>query len=285
MRLIADGVATLPELPAVICLQEVETRSLRSRPSHDRSLDGQTQLEAFMLALDGALERQERPERYRGLYFPAHTYRVGPARIYTTGLAVLVRSDLEVDDGPGHEPQDITHRRFRLTARLKQSRVCAHVRIRDKDGQPIDVFNTHLSLPSFLSKRIWWGDGRMGYGDNQLAEVDALCDFVADRADGDRFVVVGDLNSLPASPAYARLLERLPVEDAFARSLGLEAGALRLAWPTCGFLHFRMRLDHLFVGPGLVETNFDGSHRFGDRTGRWHGLSDHVPILAGLEPR
>lgn len=284
MRLIGGAIAALTELPHVVCLQEVETRSLRSGPSHDRRRDGQTQLEAFMAALDDALEAADRPERYTGHYFPAHQYRVGRARIYTTGLAVLVRDGLSVDGTQELEPFDITHRRYRLTAKLKQSRVCAHVRVLDEGGTPFDIFNTHLSLPSLLSKRVWAGDGRMGWGENQLAEVDALADFVGSRADNGRFLLMGDFNALPGSPVYERVQANLGVHDAFSEAMGLPPEQLRSKWPTCGFLHLRMRLDHVFVGGGLGGVSFDGTHPFGDPRGHWHGLSDHVPILGAFTP-
>lgn len=284
LRLIADAIARLPELPHVVCLQEVETRSLRSGPSHSRGLPGETQLEAFMGALDAALERAARSERYGGFYFPAHSYRMGPAKLYTTGLAILVREDLEVDNDHGHSPHDITHRRFKLTAKLKQSRVCAHVRVLDHGGTLYDIFNTHLSLPAFFARSTWSGPGRMGWGENQLAEVDALAAFVERRAVSDRFVLVGDFNALPGSAVYVRIQHRLSVHDAFARALETPPEVLRVRWPTCGFLHYRMRLDHVFTGPGLRGSSFAGSHRFGDRDGHFHGLSDHVPIIGVLEP-
>src|SRR5258706_11652851 len=92
----------------VICLQEVEGRSLRSRfrPQFD--------------ALSSALGD------YRGRYFPVH--RLGP--IYSTGLAVLVRQGeiVRADVIP-------------LSSGIER-RGCAHVQLRD-----LHVFNTHLSLP------------------------------------------------------------------------------------------------------------------------------------------
>ena len=119
----------------------------------------------------------------------------------------------------------------------------------------------------------------MGWGTNQLAEVDALADFIERRAQSNRYVVVGDFNALPGSPVYHHIQQRLSVHDAFSETMGSPPAVLRSEWPTCGFLHFRMRLDHIFAGPALTGVSFRGSHRFGDRSGHWHGLSDHVPIL------
>lgn len=283
IRWIAEAVAGLEERPDVLCLQEVESRSMRSRPPRAKGLNGQTQLDAFMGALEGALERNGRPERYDGHYFPAHAYRLGPARFYTTGLAFVVRRGIRLDPAVALEPHEITHRRFRATGRLKQSRICAHLRFLDEADRSWDVFNTHLSLPAFLTKRLWASEGRMGWGENQLMELDTLADYVESRAASDRFLVVGDFNALPGSSVYDRLAERLGAHDAFARSRDLGPDELRRTWPTCGFLHYRMRLDHVFAGSGAHEASFEGTHRFGDPAGHWHGLSDHVPIVGRFD--
>lgn len=283
MRLIAEGLAGLPELPHVVGLQEVETRSMRASPSHERG--GRTQLETFMSRLDTALAAANRSERYVGYYFPAHEYRLGAAKFYTTGLAVLVLDGFQLDETHPAVPHDITHRKYRLTAKVKQTRICAHVRVHDEAGQSFDVFNTHLSLPALFSTPRTGGKGRMGYGPNQLEEVEALTRFISERASSDRFVVMGDFNALPGSPVYTRMLEQLEVRDTFAEHVELDTDTLRKDWPTCGFAHLRMRLDHLFAGPGLEVAGMEHTHAFGDRAGRWHGLSDHVPIVAQLAVR
>jgi hypothetical protein len=41
-----------------------------------------------------------------------------------------------------------------------------------------------------------------------------------------------------------------------------------------------MHLDHLFSGRGLRWLNFDETRPFGDRESPFHGLSDHVPMVA-----
>src|SRR6185436_12166864 len=97
----------------------------------------------------------------------------------------------------------------------KQSRVCAHAVIRLPSGDTVDLFNTHLSLPQFMSLDMFKRGGRMGYGENQAREVDRLADFIASQSKSERYLVLGDFNSLPASPAYERMLERLPVSDPF----------------------------------------------------------------------
>jgi len=275
---IAAALAQLQEAPHVVCLQEVETRSLRSSLSHDRGDREQTQIESYMQALDAKLTEHSRPHRYRAHYFPAHSYRVGRAKIYTTGLAILTRSDVQVRRRAeaGH---DITHRpKNRVGQWLKQSRICAHVVVSDAEGHSIDIFNTHLSLPNLVSARVHQTPERMGYGKNQAKEIQALANFVADNRSSDRYVVVGDFNSLPGSPAYDLIRDVLQVHDPFPDVMAVHPDDLRSEWPTAGFMRFRMRLDHIFAGPGLRWLDFEDTHPFG-RQGRWKGLSDHVPIV------
>ena len=93
----------------------------------------------------------------------------------------------------------------RSPSALKQTRICAHVRFRHRTQRtfgPIDVFNTHLSLPSTLSREFWTKPRRMGWGPNQLEEAKNLANFVERERASDRFVVVGDFNALPGSPVY-----------------------------------------------------------------------------------
>lgn len=279
LRAIAGAIANVEALPHAICLQEVETRSLRSRLSHTPGMPEETQLEALMRVLDDALEKAGRPERYTAHYFPAHSYQLAPtAKLYTTGLAVLARNDVTVDGTNANKPFDITHRRPSRISALKQSRICAHAVVRLQTGEKIDLFNTHLSLPKFMSLDLFKRGGRMGYGENQAREIDRLADFIDTQKQSDNYLVLGDFNSLPGSPAYDRMLERLPVCDPFPDAVGAKLQELRERWPTAGFLHLRMRLDHMFAGRGLECVDFEDTHPFGV-AGRWHGLSDHVPLV------
>jgi hypothetical protein len=41
-----------------------------------------------------------------------------------------------------------------------------------------------------------------------------------------------------------------------------------------------MHIDHVFSGEGIEWVDFDDTHMFGDATSPFHGLSDHVPIVA-----
>jgi endonuclease/exonuclease/phosphatase family metal-dependent hydrolase len=106
MERIAQAIAALDPLADVVCLQEVETRSLRALLAHRATpghAHGDTQLERLMATLTEALA--PRPSPYEAYYFPAHTYAVAKgAPIYTTGLAVLAKRDLIIDDHNAEKP-------------------------------------------------------------------------------------------------------------------------------------------------------------------------------------
>ena len=282
MKRIADAIASLDPLPAIVCLQEVETRSLRSTWAHRH--EG-SQLERFMEHLHEALQSADKPDAYDAYYFPAHAYRLSArTHVYTTGLAVLAHEGFVVEAHNAEMPHDITHRRLHAVRRMKQTRICAHVRFRDRLGRtsgPIDVFNTHLSLPATLTRQFWTGARRLGWGDNQVQEAKNLVRFVEKERASDRFVVVGDFNALPGSPVYQTLVEEHGWIDAFAHRYKLDVDELT-SWPTAGFMRMRMHLDHVFAGRGLRWLDFDDSHPFGDRTAPFHGLSDHMPMVARL---
>jgi endonuclease/exonuclease/phosphatase family metal-dependent hydrolase len=283
MQRIAEAIAALDPLPDLVCLQEVETRSIRSNVAHPTTEARETQLERLMHMLSTALAAKKRPDAYEAYYFPAHVYGVARApAVYTTGLAVLAHHDFVVDHHNAREPHDITHRRLHALRGLKQTRICAHVRFRRKrsDGaHAIDVFNTHLSLPSTMAREFWTEPARMGFGRNQLEEARNLARFVERERKSDRFVVVGDFNALPGSPAYRFLLDEARWDDPFARLHRMNPEELR-SWPTAGFMRLRMHLDHMLSGRGIDWLDFDESHPFGDRSSLFHGLSDHVPLVA-----
>lgn len=264
MRRMAWVVAGMRDLPDVIALQEVEAESLRGG-------SGGHQLERFARHLGSALAGHRHAHGYRALYFPAHRYAVRRTALYTTGLAVLVRDHLEVE---GAEPHDITAVRLRAFGRLKQRRLAVHVRIRVPGASaPLDLVNTHLSLPAFLEVGPHRVPDRMGHGSNQLDEVERLI-ALADRA-GPNTVVVGDFNSLPGSPVYERIVGAGWV-DAFAA--GRAPAALERVG-TASFLHLRMHLDHVFSRPGVRWRRMraaDLDH------GPFRGLSDHAPKVGSL---
>lgn len=285
MDRIARAIASLDPLPALVCLQEVETRSLRSTLAHRGADADQTQLDRFMAALSAALREANKPDDYDAYYFPAHAYRLSSrTHWYTTGLAVLAHCDFAVDHHNAEMPHDITHRRTHAVRRLKQTRICAHVRFRHRTRStvgPIDVFNTHLSLPAAFARAFWTQPRRLGWGSNQLEEARNLVRFVERERASDRFVVVGDFNALPGSPVYEHLVGESGWIDAFAHRYKFSVNEL-MGWPTAGFMRMRMHLDHVFSGKGLRWLDFDDTHPFGNRAAPFHGLSDHMPLIGRL---
>jgi endonuclease/exonuclease/phosphatase family metal-dependent hydrolase len=156
-------------------------------------------------------------DRYEAFYFPAHTYRVlAGQNFYTTGLAIIVRNTLRAEWSNTSAPEDITHRRVHAVRKFKQTRICAHLRVRNVAGEAFDVFNTHLSLPTTFSRAFWTRDNRMGYGPNQLEEARNLVRFVARESASNRVVVVGDFNALPGSPVYQHVQRTGALQDPFA---------------------------------------------------------------------
>jgi endonuclease/exonuclease/phosphatase family metal-dependent hydrolase len=279
---IARSLAHLDPTPDLVCLQEVETRSLRSSTINKLLHPEETQLDRMMTQLSHALRAAGKPDGYTAYYFPAHTYRLTQrTNIYTTGLAVIARDTFHIDHHNAGKPHDITHRR--RVRNLKQTRICAHVSLEHDDGYRFDVFNTHLSLPSLFSREFWTGDARMGFGPNQLAEAKTLADFVERVRRSDYYVVVGDVNSLPGSPVDRYLREERGFVEAFCATNGLTPEAAR-AFPTAGFLNLRMHLDHVYSSPLLDWLDFDGTHAFGE-DGAFDGLSDHVPLIARCQVR
>lgn len=273
---IAEALAALDPLPDLVCLQEVETQSLRSSTMNPQWHPEETQLDRVMTELHAALARAGRPERYLAYYFPAHSYRLtSRTNIYTTGLAVIARDGLRVHHHNASRPHDITCRR--RVRNLKQTRICAHVSFQRPGGLALDVFNTHLSLPSVFSKEFWTGEARMGFGPNQLDEARELAEFVRREQRSPHFVVVGDFNSLPGSPVDRYLREEAGFVDAFSRVQRLSEHEAR-AFPTAGFMNLRMHLDHVYSSDRLEWLDFSGTQPFGHR-GAFAGLSDHVPLI------
>jgi len=284
MARIAAAMAALDPLPDVVCLQEVETQSFRSTVAHRPDSSNETQLQRLMIMLEAELVAAGKPGSYEAFYFPAHSYQLGDATpIYTTGLAILAHRDFEVHHHNALVPADITHRKVHAVRRLKQTRICAHIRFKHRSGQVVDVFNTHLSLPSTFAKDFWTRPARMGYGKNQLEEAKNLVRFIEAERKSDRFFVAGDFNSLPGSPVYHHLLAQ-GYRDPFAEVRRMTEEEL-VRWPTAGFMNLRMHLDHIFSGPALAWVDFDDTHAFGDKSTRFCGLSDHMPLIGRCIPK
>src|SRR5512147_2732498 len=144
-RAIAARLASLDPLADVVCLQEIETISLRSRVAR-RGDGGATQLEAFMAELERPFARRGRHFPYDGFYFRAHANRIRGLTITTHGLAVLVNTRrLSVEAHNVESPWHITHHHVELFRSRKQGRICAHLEVADPGGRRLHVFNTHLS--------------------------------------------------------------------------------------------------------------------------------------------
>ncbi|HLT30593.1 MAG TPA: endonuclease/exonuclease/phosphatase family protein [Myxococcaceae bacterium] len=278
-RRVAAAIASLDPLPDIICLQEVETRSLRSYTA-DRHAEP-TQLEAFMGRMEEIFTLSGLVMPYEAYYFPAHTYRFRKINLYTTGLAVLVhRGRLRVEHHNSEAPEQITHRpNVEALRQHKQTRICAHVRVRTPWGTPLNVFNTHLSLPNFFTKEFWARGDKMGFGRNQLQEAQLLAAFVQRYAQDEPFVVAGDFNTAPDTPVYRYLAE--DVGFASAQPLLADMAGPRKRFPTAGFMHLRMHLDHLFGG-GIAFEDLEGTRPFGDKQSPFFGLSDHMPLIGRL---
>ena len=275
---IAQKLTTLTPLADVICLQEVETRSLRSTLAFR---DTHTQLESFMAAFEASFARAKLVFPYDAFHFRAHSYQFRSTTLYTTGLAVIVnRNRLRVEGHNVLSPHAITHHHVARLKDTKQSRICAHMRLATPSGQAFHVFNTHLSLPTPFTREFWSEKAKMGFGLNQLIEAKKLASFVQAHSNGDPFVVGGDFNSSPASPVYRYLSEEVGWIGAQESLKQIDRS--HSGFPTAGFFRLRMHLDHLFGGNGVRWVDLAGTEPFG--RGPFHGLSDHVPLIARFEP-
>ena len=285
MRAVASALARLEGgSPDLIAFQEIETFSLRAdlgRPRKQRQADTRPQLDRFMDHFHDELVASGQHDSYHAFYFPAHTYRLSKrTNLYTTGLAILAQQDIVALEDNSGDPFDITHRRVERLARWKQTRICGHVRFMHRNGQSLDLFNTHLSLPSFLAKEFWNGGRRLGYGQNQMAEAKALMSFVKSVENrSDATIIVGDFNSLPNSPVYGYLVEEEGLSDAFRRFHEMDPPH-SADYPTAGLMNFRLPIDYVFSAGHVQWLDFDETHAFGLQGAHFHGLSDHVPLVA-----
>ena len=280
-RRVSAAIAALDPLPDVVCLQEVETSSFRSSIAHRPSHPGETQLQAFMGRMEEIFGAEGREMPYDAFYFRAHHYKVLDFSLYTTGLAILVnRRTLKVDRHNVEAPAQITYHHVQRLKERKQSRICAHMRLqRVADGRAFHVFNTHLSLPTPFAKEFWATKDKMGQGVNQLHEARKLVALLSEHSQGEPFVVSGDFNSPPASPVFRYLCEEARLMCAQACVGQIDPTSVR-GFPTAGFMHMRMHLDHLFSGGGVRWLDMQETKPFGDLTSRFHGLSDHMPLIA-----
>jgi len=281
-RGVAEALAKLVPAADIICLQEVETISLRSRLAFRKAHAQETQLEAFMTELEIAFEKKPPPFPYDAFYFRAHVNRIGNTPLQSMGLAILVnRYKLKIDTHNCESPHNITYHHVLRWKDRKQTRICAHMKL-SSNGRSFHVFNTHLSLPTPFTREFWTHKQKMGFGMNQVQEAKTLAAFIQRHAGGEPFIVCGDFNSAPSSPVWRYLTEDVGLTCA-QKALGQIDGAPR-SFPTAGFMNLRMHLDHLFSGGGLRWLDLEGTQPFGDKTSIFWGKSDHVPLIARFEP-
>ncbi|TMA29870.1 MAG: endonuclease, partial [Deltaproteobacteria bacterium] len=224
-RGVAEALASLDPIADIVCLQEVETLSLRSTLAFRRAHEKETQLESFMGELEQAFEKRPPP-------FPYDAFNC-------------------------ESPHNITYHHVLRWKDRKQTRICAHMKLQAPGGRPLHVFNTHLSLPTPFARAFWTSRERMGFGVNQLHEAKTLASFIQRHAGSDPFIVCGDFNSAPRSPVYRYLTEDCGLTGV-QKSLGQIDGDPR-SFPTAGFMNLRMHLDHLFSGGGLRWLDLDGT--------------------------
>jgi endonuclease/exonuclease/phosphatase family metal-dependent hydrolase len=274
MRGIVEALCALDPMPSVITLQEVESHSLRANLGRRHQ---KPQLERMLDTLNHWLEMGGRKERFEGRYFPSHRYSVGRSpSLYTTGLAMLVSDEWQIEGSEGS--MDVTHRRISMLRRLKQTRICAHLHLRHRhSGAELELFNTHLSLPQFLSWSSIKYPSRMGYAPNQLLEIFNVLDFIASFPLSPNVILTGDFNSLPGSPVYEQVLSSGLFIDALDSLHSFDTDAYR-ASPSAGFMSLRMHLDYVFSSPNIEWLDFDHTHPH-DRSHAFTGLSDHSPII------
>jgi endonuclease/exonuclease/phosphatase family metal-dependent hydrolase len=277
---IAEAICSLNPIADIVCLQEVEHGSIRSRAAHRGGPRTETQLDAFVRHLDDAYLRAGRVQPYLAFYYPAHAYRIGTMKLYTTGLAILINArTLHVVGHNQHQPKSVTSFGQTPVKAIKQTRIVAHLHLETARGKRLHVFNTHLSLPSPFRREFWRGGPRFGHGPNQLEEARVAADYIAKCSSEEPYLLVGDFNSGPASPVYSYLTTEAGLRGAQEELGQIDPKAPDL-FPTAGFLQLRMHLDHLFAGPGIEWMDLEGTCSFDDPRSPFYGLSDHVPLIA-----
>ena len=299
-RAIARAIAAMTPLPHIVCLQEVETSSLRSTLAFRPERPEETQLESFMAELERAFDELDRPFPYEAFYFRAHANRIGTRALSTMGLAVVVDTNaLRVQHHNAGAPHRITHHHVRRFKDRKQARICAHLRVvvrgpntTNNSTGADDIQKGHLAYMETLhklGKLVAAGPlldntrarGVVIYRVANVDEAKTLAAFVRTQSNGEPLVVCGDFNSPPGSPVY-RFLTGEGGLVGVQSALGQIRGRPR-EFPTAGFLSLRMHLDHLFCNTKVRWLDLDGTLPFGDRRNPFHGKSDHVPLIGRFE--
>ncbi|HSJ47934.1 MAG TPA: endonuclease/exonuclease/phosphatase family protein [Gammaproteobacteria bacterium] len=125
----------------------------------------------------------------------------------------------------------------------------------DLNGQEVQVINTHLGL----------------YSRERLAQIEALLgdDWLADEQCQGPVIFCGDFNAPPSSPVCRRVSEWFKDAQVVAQD-HRPKGTFSSRFPT-------LRIDHLFVSPGIEVTGIEIP---ASRLARI--ASDHLPLLAEL---
>jgi len=274
LRDISVALSQLHPLPDIVCFQEVESKSLRAFRTVSQE---KAQMDAFADAWSKVFLEQRRSFPYQGYYFPAHAYRFKNLVFYTTGLAIFIRSSSFRVLNETIEPFVLTcNKTFK---HLKQKRICAHLLLEEvATNKKLHIYNTHLSLPSPLTRNYWVSKQKMGFCQNQALEARRLLHYIKKTKGEAPFIVCGDFNAWPKSPVYEMLLNRGQLRD--IRELLKEE---KEGFVTAGFMNLRLHLDHIFFSGDIHWENMKNTHSFGDPTGPFHGLSDHVPLIAQFQ--
>ena len=280
---IARALSILDPFADVVCLQEIETISLRSRLARGRREEGETQLASFMAALERAFAALGKPFPYDGFYFRAHANCIRKVNVTTHGLAILVNTRrLRVESHNVDSPHHITHHHVERFRDRKQARICAHIHVADPSGRRLHVFNTHISLPTPFARGFWTAAGQDGLGPEPAPRGPHAGHL---RGAARRGRALRGLRGLQLGARVAGV--PVPhrggrVSAAPSRTWDSSTADDARGWPTAGFMRMRMHLDHLFFGNGVRFLDLDGSLRFGDRKSPFAGLSDHVPLIGRL---
>ena len=257
---IARALAVPRPPPDVVCLQEIETISLRSRLARGRAHQGETQLASFMAALERAFAELGKPFPYDGFYFRAHANRIRK-----------VQHHHPRPRHPGEHPaaaRRIAQRRLAPPhhapprGALPRPQAGAHLRPHPR-GRPVRAPAPRLQHPHLaahpLRPRLLDPSGQDGLGPEPAP----------------RGPDAGRLRGAPRRGRALRGLRRLQLgararrcsgyltEEAGFRSAQQDLGLLdpddAKGWPTAGFMRMRMHLDHLFFGNGVRFLDLDGS--------------------------
>jgi endonuclease/exonuclease/phosphatase family metal-dependent hydrolase len=92
------------------------------------------------------------------------------------------------------------------------------------------------------------------------------------------FIVCGDFNAWPKSPVYEMLIARGQLAD-----IRVLLNEEKEDFVTAGFMNLRLHLDHIFSSGGIHWKDMAGTHGFGDLASPFHGLSDHIPLIAQFD--